>query len=281
MFNFISQYLFIMKTKYFYLSILLLFCISFSLTAYKSNFNDDGFVSLYNGKNLDGWIVLCKNGGDSVANKIFTPEAGGVIHVYKNFPDGYQLNENKNDTHAMMFSTKKYSRYIFKFEYKWGTKRLNNFDMFQYDAGAYYHVNSQKIWPGGIEYQIRYDHIKKLNHTGDVWNGGLKFHWYEGPDNTYLSADKGGSKCNNGRGEHRASTDVKYHALDGKWNKCEIIVMGDEYAIQKLNGKIVNMITDLNVKEGYVALQAETAEVYYRNIRIKVLNKDIPASNFY
>ncbi|MBC7914630.1 MAG: DUF1080 domain-containing protein, partial [Pyrinomonadaceae bacterium] len=98
---------------------------------------------------------------------------------------------------------------------------------------------------------------------------------------TYLSADKGGVKRDNGRGEHKASKDVKYHALDGKWNKCEFIVMADEYAIHKLNGKIVNMITDLSVKEGSIGLQSETAEIFYRNIMIKEFDKSIPASEFY
>src|SRR5476651_670503 len=132
-----------MKINKLLLSLAILAGIGLAFTGYTQKVKDDGFVPLYNGKDLEGWKVLCRNGGDSVANKIFTPEGAGVIHVYKNFPDGYQLNENKNDTHAMMFSLKKYSRYILRFEYKWGTKRLNNFDQFQYDAGAYYHVNTQ------------------------------------------------------------------------------------------------------------------------------------------
>ncbi|MBC8051617.1 MAG: DUF1080 domain-containing protein [Sphingobacteriaceae bacterium] len=269
-----------MNLNHKYLSLLLLSCILLLSFSGPASLKSQGFVALYNGKDLAGWNIMCKTGGEEMARKIFSPEAKGIIHVYKNFPDGYQLNENKNDTHGMIFTQKKYSRYIFKFEYKWGSKRLNNFDMFQYDAGVYYHVNNQKIWPGGIEYQVRYDHVKSENHTGDIWNGGLKFKWFEGPGVTYLSPDKGGKERDNGRGEHKASPGVKYHALNGKWNKCEIIVMGDEYAIHKLNGKVVNMITRLNIKEGAIGLQSETAEIFYRNIMIKELDKSLPASNF-
>ena len=54
----------------------------------------------------------------------------------------------------------------------------------------------------------------------------------------------------------------------------------NKYAILKLNGKIVNMATDLSVGEGILGLQAETAEIFYRNIMIKELDKDIPMEVF-
>ena len=61
----------------------------------------------------------------------------------------------------------------------------------------------------------------------------------------------------------------KYNALNNKWNKCEVIVMGDKYTIHKLNGVIVTMGTDLSHSEGIIGFQSETAEIYYRNIEIK------------
>jgi hypothetical protein len=73
---------------------------------------------------------------------------------------------------------------------------------------------------------------------------------------------------------------VKHNALNGEWNQCEIIVMGDSYAIQKLNGEIVNMATDLSVGEGIIGLQSETAEIFYRNIMIKELDEEIPLEVF-
>jgi hypothetical protein len=68
--------------------------------------------------------------------------------------------------------------------------------------------------------------------------------------------------------------------LDGQWNFCEAIVMGNQYSIHKLNGEIVNLATGLTAKEGILGLQAETAEVFYRNIMIKELDKDIPIEDF-
>lgn len=56
--------------------------------------------------------------------------------------------------------------------------------------------------------------------------------------------------------------------------------MGDKYSIHKLNGKIVNMATDLLYSRGIIGLQSETAEIYYRNIEIKEFSEDIPIEKF-
>ena len=54
----------------------------------------------------------------------------------------------------------------------------------------------------------------------------------------------------------------------------------DSYAIQKLNGEIVNMATDLSVGEGIIGLQSETAEIFYRKIMIKEFDEEIPLQVF-
>ena len=77
-----------------------------------------------------------------------------------------------------------------------------------------------------------------------------------------------------------ASVTENYHALDNKWNHSEIIVMGDQYAIHKLNGEVINMAFNLTPGEGIIGFQAETAEIYYRNIEIKEFEKIIPSEKF-
>jgi hypothetical protein len=80
--------------------------------------------------------------------------------------------------------------------------------------------------------------------------------------------------------EHRALKTAKHNALNDKWNQCEIIVMGNKYTIHKLNGEIVNLATDLNLSEGIIGLQSETAEIFYRNIMIKEFSEDMPIETF-
>ncbi|MGB0372820.1 MAG: family 16 glycoside hydrolase [Opitutales bacterium] len=162
---------------------------------------------------------------------------------------------------------------------KWGTGIANNFDKWQYDAGLYYHVVDDKIWPRGIEYQVRYDHTQNRSHTGDFI--GPKLDWYTQDGETYAPLSEGGTKILQKGGMRRfAKKDVPYHALDGAWNQCEVIVMGNKYAIHKLNGEIVNVGENLAFSEGILGLQSETAEIFYRNLEIKEFDKDIPIEVF-
>jgi len=240
-----------------------------------------GFVKLFNGENFDGWHLKIRSGDEELAKKIYAIE-NGMVHVFNNqFPDEYNLNTGKNETHGLFYTNKKYSRYILRFEYKWGKKIANNFKEWQYDAGCYYHVVDDKIWPKGIEYQVRYNHITKRNHTGDFWVSGERLNWTSTKDSTsFLLPKDGGIDLGQRSSELYGHTNAKYNALNNKWNKCEIIVMGDEFTIHKLNGKIVNMGTNLSVGEGIIGFQSETAEIFYRKIEIKEFDEIIPKENF-
>lgn len=268
-----------MKKQIQLLSLLSIFLLSSTLIVAQEKKEND-FVPLFNGKNLEGWYLKIKSGDAELAKEVFAVDTVDAnIHVFKDFPDKYEFNTGENSTHGMMYTNKTYSRYIFKFEYKWGSARVNNFNKYQYDAGMYYHVNDDKIWPLGIEYQVRYNHFMKQNHTGDFWANNIT--WYTVDGETYTDPVRGGKPNKTKKGEHKAHMYSRYNALNGKWNKCEIIVMGNKYAIHKLNGRIVNLATNLPFSAGKIGLQSETAEIFYRNIEIKELKKDLPKEHFY
>jgi Domain of Unknown Function (DUF1080) len=104
--------------------------------------------------------------------------------------------------------------------------------------------------------------------------------WCCGPNNTFILPQEGGkSKLGHG-GEHLALITDNYHGLDDQWNECEVIVMADEYVIHKLNGQIVNYATKLLYREGVIGLRSETAEIFYRNIRIKEFVETVPPEQF-
>lgn len=255
----------------------LLFVLCLVLPSIVQAQTKEKFIKLFNGENLDGWYIKLKKNDADLAKKVFAVD-NGTIHVFKDFPLEYELNTGKNATHGMLYTEKKYSKFILKFEYKWGQVIANNFDKFQYDAGVYYHVVDDKIWPKGVEYQVRYNHLEKRNHTGDFWSP--KMDWYSKDGKTYTSKENGG-KLLVKAGEHLGLKNFKnFNALNGKWNKCEVIVMGDAYVIHKLNGKIVNIATNLPNKEGLIGFQSETAEIFYRNIKIKVFEENIPMDEF-
>jgi hypothetical protein len=267
------------KNRLSFLLSLIVTCSAWLSASSAQSTTEAGFTSLFNGKDFTGWDLKIRSGDQAMAQRVFTA-ADGVVHVFKDFPDGYELNTGKGATHGLIYTKKSYSRYIFRFEYKWGAKRMNNFGQFQYDAGMYYHVYNDAIWPKGVEYQIRFNHLTGNNHTGDFWASGTAFQWYAGDDGQFQLPGQGGRLVSRKSGEHRSLKAAPFHALDGQWNQCEVIVMGDHYAIHKLNGVIVNLATGLSVKEGIIGLQSETAEIFYRNIMIKEFTEDQPIERF-
>ncbi|MCG9792844.1 3-keto-disaccharide hydrolase [Flavobacterium algicola] len=267
-------------TTYFFKNFLILFALmSISSVAQSNQKDKDGFVKIFNGEDFEGWHLKLRNNDDEMAKNIYAIE-DGMIHVFKNAKDSLELNTGKNDTHGLFYTNKKYSKYILKFEYKWGKKIANNFERWQYDAGCYYHVYDDAIWPKGIEYQIRYNHVTNRNHTGDFWGAGVTLDWYSQDGKTFLAPKDGGLKMEQKKNELLGYLNTKYNALNNQWNSCEIIVMGNEYTIHKLNGIVVNMATNLSVGEGIIGFQSETAEIYYRDIKIKEFDKIIPMKKF-
>ena len=244
-----------------------------------------GFISLLNDNDFEGWYLKIKNDDAELAKQVFTIE-NGVVHVFDDsFPDEIDLNKGTDDTIGMMYTNKEYESFHLKFEYKWGTKIANYFDKWQYDAGVYYYVVDDKIFPTGIEYQIHYDHTKNENHTGDaIRPGGASYDWYAAKDTlTYLHPDQGGILSKKGRDRvwlHNAKPTQNYHALDDQWNTAEIIAMSGEYVIHKLNGDVVNMVFNPKPYKGIIGFQSETAEIFYRNIEIKEFEQSVPATNF-
>lgn len=243
--------------------------------------DDDGFVKLFNGKNFDGWHLKLKNGDGALAKKVYAIE-NGMVHVFKDFPDSLNLNTGENATHGLFYTNKVYSKYILRFEYKWGEKITNNFGEWQYDAGCYYHVIDDKIWPTGIEYQVRYDHTENKSHTGDLIRPeGTDYDWYKDEKTgTFLLPDNGGVLDTVGYWMHLAATPKTVNNLNDRWNQCELIVMGNAYSIHKLNGEVVNAAFNLSPGEGIIGLQSETAEIYYRNIEIKEFDEIVPIEEF-
>jgi len=250
--------------------------------AFSDEERTEEYRPLFNGENFDGWYLKLKEKDVALAKRVFAIE-DGTIHIFNDsFPDEYELDKKENKTHGMMFSKKKFSRFHLKFEYKWGKRIANNFSKWQYDAGVFYHVSDDAIWPVGIEYQIRYDHLKDKNHTGDLIRPkGQHYDWFcDKETKTFLSQEEGGVSPPVKMWYHLAVPTENHHALDGEWNICEIIAMGDDYAIHKLNGKVVNRLWKPNPREGVIGFQAETAEIFYRNIEIKEFAESVPAEQF-
>ena len=250
--------------------------------------SSEGFSPLFNGKNYDGWYIKLKDGDEALGKRVFAIE-DGMIHVFDDsWPDEIDLDEGTDATIGMLYTKKEFQRYHLKFDYKWGKRKANYFAKWHYDAGVYYHISDDKIFPTGVEFQIQYKQKNDTNGTGDLIRPpGQTYDWYFDPKTSkYLNPDEGGilydnQKSYQGRSWlHEAKETKNFKGLNDEWNACEIIVMGGDYSIHKLNGEVVNMAFNLNPIKGIIGFQSETAEIYYRNIEIKEFEESVPAAEF-
>jgi hypothetical protein len=69
---------------------------------------------------------------------------------------------------------------------------------------------------------------------------------------------------------YRGSGD--YDSGPGKWTKMECVCRGDVIEVW-VNGKLANKATGCSLTRGRIGLQAEAADVLYRNIRIVRIGK--------
>lgn len=250
--------------------------------------NKDGFTTIFNGENFDGWYIKLKDNNEALGKRVFQIK-DNMVHVFgEGWPDEIDLDKDTNGTIGMLYTEKSYSKYHLKFQYKWGSKKANYFAKWQYDAGVYYHITNDKIFPTGVEFQIHYKPENKHNGTGDLIRPrGQEYDWYfNEKTSAYLHPDNGGVLYTNQKSYkerkwlHQAKNTENFNGLNDQWNTCEIIAMGSDYVIHKLNGEVVNMAFNVKPSAGIIGFQSETAEIFYKDIEIKEFDETIPAETF-
>lgn len=234
---------------------------------------EEGFSPLFNGKNLEGWkSAHSKGAGDWGPFKVDEKEQ--AIHVYMGEEAGSkQVSDCLN-------TEKSFSKYVLRLEYKWLEKRFAPRTKLERDAGLLFHVHGDltKVWPLSMEMQIGETPADRFGkdrfHTGDLFVLGrnlrcktTKTKGRYDPEGPLVES----SHC---------ATPLGVEKPKGEWNEMEIVVDGAKKVTFKLNGEVVHEIQELEQKvdgkwvpldTGKIGLQAEWAELLYRNIRIKEL----------
>lgn len=203
-------------------------------------------------------------------------------------PNGYIVTE------------KEYANYHLRFQYKWGTKKFASKIDAKRDAGLLYHViGKDGVWPKSVECQIQ------EGDTGDIFTVNTRVTTTVDPistnriSNVVTNSNTGIVKTNYNtqpvfkdaseggvpiiQGVSDSIRRVKRNPENEKdgWNTVEVIVRGDS-STHIINGKVNNKILHLEqmvdgkwvpLTKGKILLQQEGAEVFYRNIEIKILGE--------
>ena len=248
--------------------------------------SEDGWVPLFNGKNLDGFTPAP---GQEGLFAVDMAAGESAIHVYPTQAD------QSNQAQATLRTNESYGSYVFHEEYKWGTKRFADRKDKDRDNGLCFHICNDvtQVWPESIEFQlgsqawpgdwVSGNIFMLVNKTRAQWSfvtmnnqevysatGTKKM---IGAPASYYKALAPSPNLNKGGAGSAASPATE-------WNTIELTVHGSKDASYNVNGTVVNGLTDMECQvggtwmpldHGPLALQAEFAEVYFRNIKIKVL----------
>jgi len=228
--------------------------------------NETGWTPLLD-DSLSRWYRwLSSKGRDNDPHGVFKIEAGGVLHVLGITPT------SGGEDYGYLATRDDFGNYRLRLEQKWGTAKFPPRASDPRDSGLLYHLRgADQIWPQSLEFQIQEQDV------GDIWllsGVGLTTHLDPSASvPTFLPLGNMGT-VRNGRlrkhGNFESGTD---------WNTLELVASGRDVA-QIVNGHWGNAgsaveATDAGtwgpLDHGRLALQAEGAEVFYRNVKVRPL----------
>ncbi len=196
------------------------------------------WVSLFNGKDLAGWV-------DVNTSKATWKAVDGELHC-TGLPIG------------VMRSEKMYENFIMEIEWKHMKKKGNSGVFLWCDA-----IPGKNRLPNGMEVQmLELDWVNRPDGrvqessfiSGELFAAGKMT---ATPDNPRASSPNG------------PRSEAKEYRCKGvgEWNQYTIVAINGSVNLS-INGKFVNSIRNSSNKKGYLCLEAEGTEVRFRNIKI-------------
>jgi hypothetical protein len=250
--------------------------VPFASAAAQAKPEHDGWISLFNGKNLDGWYSYLGTGEKNKDPKGIFKVEDGMIHIL----DIPMTGDKSED--GYLATNKEFSNVRIHVEYKWGVKRASEGKR---NSGLLYlAVGPDAIYPTSLECQI------EETDVGDVWivNGASVTAFYITPSMPVYDDDMiTGTKVQSLAGQSsRVLKSGDFENRDG-WNSIDVILQGDR-ATHIVNGRIVNNVRDIQqpdpshpsqmipLTSGKILLEAEGSEIWFRDIRVKPLGPAKP-----
>lgn len=248
----------------------------------KEKEESEAWISLFNGKNLDGWTVKIAGHplGENYANT-FRVEDGLLKCEY----DDYQEFGKR---YGHLYSNLAYSHYKLRLEYRFVGRMLPDAPRYvDLNSGVMLHSQSPQSmfldqgFPASVEMQFLADLGKGERQTGNVCTPG-----------TDLVYDGKFTK------QHIVKSSGPTLPAD-QWVAVEMEVHGHDLIIYRVQGKevlrysnptldpesveakpILAQGADRQLSFGHIALQAEAQRVWFRNIEIMPLNDADVSADF-
>lgn len=245
----------------------------------------DTYLSFQHQNDYDGSPPM-----DASGNKI---EPIGINKPNFNVFSTFEENEEviikvSGEYYGCLASKQEYENYHLQVQYKWGDKKwIPRLDRLK-DSGILYH----SIGPFGVEHWRSWMMSQEFQimeaHTGDFWSqatsaidirayaseSGLNPMAHESQD--YLTFGEGGAA-----GKYCLRSN-NYENKMNEWNTLDLICFNGQ-SLHIVNGKVVMVLKNsryinedgeaIPLTKGKIQLQSEAAELYFKGIKIKPLDK--------
>lgn len=186
---------------------------------------------LFNGKNLDGWIIYTDDSSMDPANFFYVKD--GTIETI-GVPLGY------------LRTTKEYSNYKLHVEWRYPENPTN--------SGIFLHTSGpDKIFPNHFQGQLKFENAGDFIVQGEGLNATVG-------DSIYYSTrdDKPVIPKQNPFNEKPSN----------EWNNYDITCQGSTIEL-RVNGLLQNTAINCSLTKGAIGLQAEGSKIQFRNLWIE------------
>jgi hypothetical protein len=244
----------------------------FSLSAQAA---DDGWKSLFNGKDLSGWTIkIAKHPLGENYKDTFRVE-DGILKVY------YDKWDKFDRQFGHLYTNQAYSNYLLRLEYRITGKAPEDSPPWaKLNSGVMIHSQSplsmtvDQEFPASMEFQFLATGASAGKQTGNVCTPGTNL-------------------VMNGKftEDHIIDSHSKFYPLD-QWVSVEVEVHGNQQVIHRINGeevlryehpqldpkdesaqRLLAAGAPLQLSFVHIALQAESQPIWFRNIQIKQLDQ--------
>jgi len=254
-------------------NLLIAFAIVFSIVACSSQPKEkpEEWVSLFNGKDLDGWTVKITGypAGENFGNTFRVED--GLLKVR------YDAYDEFRERFGHIYTNRSYSHYKLRVEYRFvGDQVAGGPGWALRNSGAMLHAQAPETmhldqdFPVSVEAQMLGGDGEHERTTGNVCTPGTEI---------YINDSHYTDHC-------ASSTSKTYHG--DQWVTMDMIVLGDSIVHHVIEGDTVMTYTRLTVaggnvtpkpdiafgplKEGRISLQSESHPVDFRKIEIMDLS---------
>jgi hypothetical protein len=251
-----------------------------------------GEFRLFNGRNLnnwDTWLGKPHNGNKAPGLNNDPKKVFSVVEF-----EGQPAIRISGEIYGALTTKQEYENYSIRLEFKWGHKKWPPREDKERDSGLLYHCvgphgAAGTFWMQSLECQIM------ENHCGDFWSVSdtianvratpVRKHpfsaiRYDPNGKTY----KVPRKVEWDEVEQFFPSVIKQGAINeslNEWNTIEVQTVGTTSA-HLVNGKVVMVLNDTRrlvagleepLKRGKIQLQSEGAEVFFRNIVMRPIDR--------